>query len=82
MGTPDSDKETIVARIKEYEKKDYHQPTDTVRPEWNWEGPRGLAQVGALLGWRVGNADAMPAWLNTSPFNRKRGTDEPPPEEP
>jgi hypothetical protein len=82
MGTDDADKQTLVARIKEYEKKDYHQPTDTVRPEWNWEGPRGLAQVGAVLGWRVGNADAMPAWLTSSPFNRKRGTDEPPPEEP
>jgi hypothetical protein len=82
MGTDDADKQTIVARIKEYEKKDYHQPTDTVRPEWNWEGPRGVAQVGAVLGWRVGNADAMPAWLASSPFNRKRGTDEPPPEEP
>ncbi len=82
MGTDDADKETIVARIKEYEKKDYHQPTDTVRPDWNWEGPRGLAQVGAVLGWRVGNADAMPSWLTSSPFNRKRGTDEPPPEVP
>ncbi len=82
MGTDDSDKQTIVARIKAYEKKDYHQPTDTVRPEWNWEGPRGVAQVGAVLGWRVGNADEMPAWLTSSPFNRKRGTDEPPPEEP
>jgi len=82
MGAPDFDKATLVARIKEYEKSHYHQPTDIVRPEWNWDGPRGLAQVGAVLGWRIGNADAMPSWLTTSPFNRKRGTDEPPPEEP
>lgn len=82
LGTSDADRQTIVARMKEYERKDYHQPTDVVRPEWDWEGPLGVARVGALLGLRVANAEAMPAWLHTSPFNRKRGTDEPPPEEP
>lgn len=82
MGAPDIDTATLVARVREYEKKDYHQPTDEVRPTWDWEGPRGLAQAGALLGWRVANAEAMPSWLPSSPFNRKRGTDEPPPEMP
>lgn len=79
MGAPDIEAKALIARVKQYEKTDYHQPTDTVRPEWDWEGPRGLAQAGALLGWRVANADAMPAWLAASPFNRKRGTDEEPP---
>jgi hypothetical protein len=82
MGAPDITKEALVARIKDYEKRAYHLPADVIQPDWNWEGPRGLAQVGLLVGLRVANADAMPAWLTTSPFNRKRGTNEEPPPEP
>ncbi|HYP53687.1 MAG TPA: M20/M25/M40 family metallo-hydrolase [Pyrinomonadaceae bacterium] len=82
MGTPEMDAKTIIARVKEYEEKDYHQPTDVVKPDWNWEGPRGLAQVGVVLGLRIANADAMPAWLASSPFNRERGTNKEPPPEP
>jgi len=82
LGTPEADRQTIVARIKAYEREHYHQPSDVVRPEWDWQGPTGVARVGALIGLRLANADAMPAWLHSSPFNRKRGTDEDPPEEP
>ncbi len=82
LGTSEADKQTIVARIKAYEREHYHQPTDVVRPEWDWQGPAGVARVGALIGLRLANADAMPAWLHSSPFNRKRGTNEDPPEEP
>jgi Zn-dependent M28 family amino/carboxypeptidase len=82
MGAPDITKEALVARIKDYEKRAYHLPADVIQPDWNWEGPRGLAQVGLVVGLRVANADAMPAWLTSSPFNRKRGTNEPPPPEP
>ena len=79
MGGPDIDTAAFVARIKKWLDADYHQPTDTVRPDWNWEGPRTLAVVGLLVGMRVANADAMPAWLPSSPFNRARGTNEPAP---
>lgn len=82
MGAPDVDKQTIIADIKEYEKTRYHQPSDVVTAEWNWEGPTGLARLGIVMGLRLANADAMPAWLTSSPFNRKRGTDEPAPPEP
>ncbi|HEV2765320.1 MAG TPA: M28 family peptidase [Pyrinomonadaceae bacterium] len=82
MGAPEWDAKTLVARIKEYDETHYHQPTDVVRPDWNWEGARGVAQVGLLLGLRIANAERMPAWLPSSPFNRRRGTNEPPPPEP
>jgi hypothetical protein len=58
---------------------DYHQPTDTVRDNWNWEGARAVAVLGAAIGLRVANQDVMPAWLPSSPFNRERGTKEAPP---
>ena len=82
MGAPDVDKQAIIADIKDYEKTRYHQPSDVVTPDWNWEGPTGLARLGIVMGMRLANADTMPAWLTNSPFNRKRGTDEPPPPEP
>jgi Zn-dependent M28 family amino/carboxypeptidase len=82
MGSPDVDAAALVADVKGYEKTRYHQPSDVVTADWNWEGPAGLARLGVVMGLRVANADAMPAWLPASPFNRKRGTDEPPPPEP
>jgi len=82
MGAPDGDTGAWVARARKWLKTDYHQPTDTVRPDWSWEGARTIAVVTFLTGMRVANADALPAWLPSSPFNRKRGTNEPPPQEP
>ena len=82
MGSPDVDRQAIINDVKEYEKTRYHQPSDVVTSDWNWEGPTGLARLGIVMGLRLANADAMPAWLTSSPFNRKRGTDDPPPPEP
>jgi Peptidase family M28 len=82
LGAPEGDTKNWIDRMKAWEKTDYHQPTDTVRPDWNWDGPRTIAALGLVLGWRVANTEQMPAWLPTSPFNRERGTKEPPPPEP
>ena len=82
MGAPDGDSAVWVERAKKWLKTDYHQPTDTVRDDWSWEGARTVAVVGLLTGMRVADATAMPAWTASSPFNRKRGTNEPPPDEP
>lgn len=82
LGAPDGETKSWVDRMKQWEKTDYHQPTDTVRPEWNWTGPQTIAEIAALIGLRVANNDKMPAWIPTSPFNRERGTNAPPPPEP
>lgn len=79
LGAPEGDSALWIKRMKEWEKTDYHQPTDTVRDNWNWEGPRAVAALGAAIGLRVANQDVMPAWLPSSPFNRERGTKEAPP---
>jgi hypothetical protein len=62
-----------------WEKTDYHQPSDTIRPDWNWEGPRAFAAIGLVIGLRLANDVSMPEWLRKSPFNRERGTNEAPP---
>ena len=59
--------------MKKWLETDYHSPNDTIKPDWNWSGPQTLAQVGMIIGFRVANADAMPVWRTTSPYNRPRG---------
>jgi Zn-dependent M28 family amino/carboxypeptidase len=72
MGGPAGDPAKWVARMKKWMETDYHTPTDTVKPDWDWTGPRTMAQVGMIIGLRVANADAMPSWKATSPFNKPR----------
>lgn len=82
LGAPDGPVESWTARLKKWEQTDYHQPTDIVRPDWDWSGPRTIASVMLLMGLRAANSEAMPAWLPSSIFNRERGTDKPAPPEP
>lgn len=82
LGAPDGPASAWVERMKQWEKTDYHQPTDIIRPDWNWDGPRTIAAFGVVMGLRVANSEQMPAWLPTSIFNRERGTNEPAPPEP
>lgn len=79
LGAPEGEISAWIQRMKEWEKTDYHQPTDVVRPDWHWDGPRTMAALGVILGFRVANQDQMPSWLPNSPFNRERGTNKPPP---
>ena len=69
-------------RLKQWEKTDYHQPGDVVRPDWDWSGPRTIASVMLVMGLRVANDENMPFWLPSSIYNRERGTDKPAPPEP
>src|SRR5215213_8821890 len=82
LGAPDGATEAWTARLKKWTKTDYHQPTDTVRPDWHWSGPRTTASVMLVMGLRAANEEDMPAWLPSSIFNRERGTDKPAPPEP
>ena len=82
LGAPDGATESWTDRLRKWEKTDYHQPTDIVRPDWDWSGPRTVAGVMLLMGVRAANAESMPEWLPSSIFNRERGTDKPAPPEP
>src|SRR5215213_7389782 len=82
LGAPEGSVESWTDRLKKWEKTDYHQPTDIVRPDWDWSGPRTVATVMLLMGLRAANDEAMPAWVSSSVFNRERGTDKPAPPEP
>src|SRR5687767_10679693 len=60
MGGPEGDPASWIPRMKKWLATDYHSPSDTVKPDWNWTGPQTLAKVGLIIGLRVANAEAMP----------------------
>jgi hypothetical protein len=82
MGVPGGDQKIWIERLRQWEKTDYHQPSDVVKSDWNWDGPKAVALMGLLMGVRVANEEQMPSWLPNSIFNRERGTDKPAPPEP
>jgi hypothetical protein len=73
LGGPGGDVAPWVARAKKWMEADYHQPGDIIRPDWNWDGARTVSVIGLITGMRIANAETMPAWLPTSPFNKPRG---------
>jgi Peptidase family M28 len=72
LGGPAGDVTMWVPRARKWLETDYHSPSDTVKPDWDWTGPQTLARVGMIIGLRAANADAMPAWKTSSPFNKPR----------
>jgi hypothetical protein len=81
MGGLENMQETM-KRAEEWEKTDYHQPADMIQKTWFWEGAKTVADVMGIMGLRLANADAMPAWLSTSRFAKlERGNTKSLPEE-
>jgi hypothetical protein len=70
MGAPEGDIQVSMKRMKEWEKTDYHQPGDTIKPDWVWEGPETVAEVMGIMGLRLANGATMPTWLSTSRFGK------------
>jgi hypothetical protein len=82
LGAPEGDAKKWIDRSKQWEKTDYHQPADVIQPGWAWEGAKTVADVMAIMGWRISENPSMPAWLPTSRFAKlERGNDKEIPEE-
>ena len=71
-GVMEGDTEKILERAQKYLANDYHKPTDIIRPDWHWDGPRQVAAVGFVMGLRIVNSNEMPKWKENSEFNRPR----------
>jgi Zn-dependent M28 family amino/carboxypeptidase len=59
-------------RHEEYEAKDYHQPSDELRPSWELTGAIEDLQLFFYLGARVADAPAMPTWNPGDEFEAAR----------
>jgi len=55
-----------------YTEHDYHQPSDTVRPDWDLSGAREDLKVFFAVGYRVADADKMPEWKPGNEFKATR----------
>ncbi|HEY3124755.1 MAG TPA: M28 family peptidase, partial [Thermoanaerobaculia bacterium] len=59
-------------QVEAYEKNTYHQPSDEYRDSLDFSGAVEDARLAFLLGHRVANADAMPAWKPGDEFEAAR----------
>jgi len=55
-----------------YERDHYHQPSDELTAEWNFDGLVDDARFGFLAGLLIANADAMPSWHPGDEFEAAR----------
>ena len=58
----------------EYNEKDYHQPSDELRTDWDYTGAVEDMRLLAELGWRVATRPSMPAYHENEQFARPRAT--------
>ena len=56
----------------EYTDKDYHQPSDEIKADWDLSGAVEDADLLVAVGYRVANADKVPEWKPGNEFKAKR----------
>ncbi len=68
------DRAAALARRNAFNERDYHQASDEMRPDWNYEGAiDDLRLLGGLV-WTIANDPAMPSYHADDPFARSRRT--------
>jgi len=74
VGSPVDTPKAFSERFDEFERTKYHQPSDDVYRDWYWKGARKVADMMALVGHRVAQADTMPSFnAGTEYAGRVRG---------
>ncbi|HEY0963035.1 MAG TPA: M28 family metallopeptidase [Pseudomonadales bacterium] len=64
-------------QINRYTDLHYHQPSDEVTDDWNFDGVVQDAVLNLLVSWRIANNDAMPQWNPGDEFAGMRSASEP-----
>ena len=52
----------VVRMMRERGAKNYHQPSDEMYPDWNFDGALQQAEIVLRIAWRVANIIEMPYW--------------------
>ena len=60
------------ARAAAYLANHYHQPSDELTDDWNFDGMVDDAQFGFLAGLLIANADELPTWNSGDEFEAAR----------
>jgi Zn-dependent M28 family amino/carboxypeptidase len=61
-----------IQKRDEYTTKDYHQPSDEVKPDWDLSGAVDDLRVLFKVGDTVANGDSLPTWKPGTEFKAKR----------
>ncbi len=56
----------------EYTNKDYHAPSDVVKPDWDLAGAAEDGKLFLVIGYRIANADKFPEWKPGNEFKAIR----------
>ena len=56
----------------DYTAKDYHQPSDDVKADWDLTGAAEQLRMLLAVGYRIANADKMPEWKPGNEFRAVR----------
>lgn len=70
MGTTFAGKPATYGReiFREYNSKNYHQPSDEYQESWDFSGMEELAKFGFTIGLDVANSEKMPTWRQGDEF--------------
>jgi Zn-dependent M28 family amino/carboxypeptidase len=58
----------------EYNEKDYHQPSDAFKEDWDYAGAVDDMRFLAELGWRIATSPAMPSYHEGEQFAQPRAS--------
>jgi Zn-dependent M28 family amino/carboxypeptidase len=56
----------------QYTERDYHKPSDIIRPDWDLSGAAEDLKVFLAVGYRVAEADRLPEWTPGNEFKARR----------
>ncbi|MFQ5696027.1 MAG: M28 family peptidase, partial [Terriglobia bacterium] len=57
---------------QEYTANDYHQPSDEIKPDWDWRGAVQMARFLFEIGWRLSNWKREFQWHEDAEFRAVR----------
>ena len=61
-----------LAKGEEFTKKDYHQPSDEVKPDWDLSGAVQDLELLVAVGRAIADGETWPAWKDGSEFKARR----------
>ena len=59
-------------KFEEYTANDYHQPSDVIKPDWDWSGAEQMARFVFQCGWLAANWEREFDWAPNSEFRAIR----------
>ncbi|MGH9804249.1 MAG: M28 family metallopeptidase [Candidatus Acidiferrales bacterium] len=59
-------------KFEEYTANDYHQPSDEIKPDWDWSGAEQMARFVFQCGWLAASWEREFDWAPTSEFRAVR----------